>query len=83
LPVPGGLSTWELQQILRALVGAEIAGFDVVEIAPAYDTSGMTGMLGVTILQELLAALADTRRGARPAKSAPGEQSGRRGKLSP
>lgn len=68
-PVPGGLTTWELQQILRALVGAEIAGFDVVEIAPAYDPTGITGMVGVTILQELLAALADTRRSASPAKS--------------
>jgi agmatinase len=68
-PVPGGLSTWELQQVLRALVGAEIAGFDLVEIAPAYDPSGITGIVGVTLLQEVLAALADTRRSARPAKS--------------
>ena len=83
-PVPGGLSTWELQQILRALVGAELAGFDVVEIAPAYDPAGITGIVGVTILQELLAALADTRRSARPAKSSRGENSARRGKrLSP
>jgi agmatinase len=79
-PVPGGLSTWELQQILRALVGAEIAGFDVVEIAPAYDLSGITGIVGVTILQEILAALADTRRSARPAKSSRGQDSARRGK---
>jgi agmatinase len=78
-PVPGGLSTWELQQILRSLVGAELAGFDVVEIAPAYDPSGITGIVGVTILQELLAALADTRRSARPAKSSR-SQPGRRGK---
>jgi agmatinase len=81
-PVPGGLSTWELQQILRALVGAEIAGFDVVEIAPAYDPSGITGIVGVTILQELLAALADTRRSVRPAKSSRGPNSSRRGKRS-
>jgi len=79
-PVPGGLSTWELQQILRALVGAEVAGFDVVEIAPAYDPAGITGIVGVTILQELLAALADTRRSARPAKSSRGPDSVRRGK---
>jgi agmatinase len=69
-PVPGGLSTWELQQVLRALVGAEIVGFDLVEIAPAYDPSGITGIVGVTLLQEVLAALADTRRSARPAKGA-------------
>jgi agmatinase len=78
-PAPGGLSTWELQHILRALVGAEIAGFDVVEIAPAYDPSGITGIVGVTILHELLAALADTRRSARPAKSSRPKSTGRRG----
>jgi agmatinase len=83
-PVPGGISTWELQQILRALVGADIAGFDIVEIAPAYDPSGITGAVGVTILHELLAALADTRRSVRPAKSSRPERGSRRGKrLSP
>lgn len=79
-PVPGGISTWELQQILRALVGADIAGFDIVEIAPPYDPSGITGAVGVTILQELLAALADTRRSVRPAKSSRPERGSRRGK---
>lgn len=79
-PVPGGLSTWELQQVLRALVGADVAGFDIVEIAPAYDPSGITGIVGVTLLQEILAALADTRRSARPAKSSRTGNSSRRGK---
>jgi agmatinase len=79
-PVPGGLSTWELQQVLRALVGADIAGFDIVEIAPAYDPSGITGIVGVTLLQELLAAIADTRRSARPAKSSRSPGDSRRGK---
>jgi arginase family enzyme len=84
LPVPGGLSTWELQQVLRALVGAEIIGFDVVEIAPAYDPSGITAVVGLTLLQEVLAALADTRRSARPARSSGGPVPGRRGRrLSP
>jgi arginase family enzyme len=82
-PVPGGLSTWELQQILRALVGADIAGFDIVEVAPPYDPSGITGAVGVTILQELLAALADTRRSVRPAKSSRPQGSRRGGRVSP
>jgi agmatinase len=82
-PVPGGLSTWELQQILRALVGAEIAGFDVVEIAPACDPSGITGVVGVTILQEILAALADTRRSVRPAKSSRPDSARRGRRMSP
>ncbi|HET7541950.1 MAG TPA: arginase family protein [Polyangiaceae bacterium] len=81
-PLPGGLSTWELQQILRALVGAEIIGFDVVEIAPTYDPTGITALTGVAILHEILAALADTRRSGRPAPSS--LRTGRRGRrLSP
>lgn len=68
-PVPGGMNTWELQQVLRALVGAEIVGFDVVEIAPSYDPAGITALAGVSVLHEILAALADTRRSGRPAPS--------------
>jgi agmatinase len=82
VPSPGGMTSWELQQLLRALVGADIIGFDVVEIAPAYDQSGISAITGVTILQEILSALADTRRSARPAPSSVGKS--RRGRrLSP
>jgi agmatinase len=69
IPCPGGMNTWELQQILRALVGTEIVGFDVVEISPPYDVSELTALAGVTIVQEILSSLADTRRSARPAPS--------------
>jgi agmatinase len=68
-PVAGGMTTWELQQILRALVGAEIVGFDVVEVLPAHDHASLSALAAVTALQEILAALADTRRSARPAPS--------------
>src|SRR5262249_43773621 len=47
-PLPGGMSSWELQQLLRALVGAELVGFDVVEIAPSYDPSGITAISAVS-----------------------------------
>jgi arginase family enzyme len=79
-PVPGGMTTWDLQQILRALVGAEVVGFDVVEIAPDYDPTGITALAGVAVLQEILAAIADTRRSARPAPST--HKSGRAGRRS-
>lgn len=79
-PVPGGMTTWELQQILRALVGAEVVGFDVVEIAPGYDPAGITALAGVAVLQEILASIADTRRSARPAPST--HRSGRAGRRS-
>jgi len=82
-PLPGGMNTWELQQLLRALVGAEIVGFDAVEIAPTYDPAGITALAGVAIVHELLAALADTRRSGRPAPS-DHQVTGRRGRrLSP
>jgi agmatinase len=82
-PLPGGMNTWELQQLLRALVGAEIIGFDVVEIAPTYDPSGITAIAGVGILHEILAALADTRRSARPAPSSQHASSRRGRRMSP
>jgi agmatinase len=80
IPSPGGMTSWELQQILRALVGTEIVGFDVVEIAPPYDAHGITALLGVTVVQEILSSLADTRRSARPAPST--KSFGRRGRVS-
>jgi len=82
-PLPGGLSTWELQQLLRALVGAEIVGFDVVEIAPTYDPSGITAIAGVSVVHEILAAMADTRRSARPAPSSHHASARRGRRLSP
>jgi agmatinase len=80
VPSPGGMSTWELQQVLRALVGCDIVGFDVVEIAPSYDPAGITGLVGVTIIHEILAAIADTRRSGRPAMTS---RQGRGRRLSP
>lgn len=82
-PLPGGMNTWELQQILRALVGAEIIGFDVVEIAPTYDPAGITALAGVSALHEILAALADTRRSGRPAPSSHHVPSRRGRRMSP
>jgi agmatinase len=79
-PVPGGMTTWDLQQILRALVGADIVGFDVVELAPGYDPTGISALAGVAVLHEILAAMADTRRSAHPAPST--HRSGRAGRRS-
>lgn len=77
----GGMSSWELQQVLRALVGAQIVGFDVVEVTPPFDPAGITALAGATVLHEILAVLADTHRSARPASSSKGRKRGRR--LSP
>ena len=68
-PAPGGMSSWQLQQLLRALVGADIVGFDVVELCPVYDTGQLAAGVATISIQEVLSAIADTRRSARPAKS--------------
>lgn len=60
-PVPGGLTTWELLRLLRTLASVEIVGCDVVEISPDHDPSGNTARVAVTILGELLAAIAAGR----------------------
>lgn len=77
-PAPGGMTTWELQQILRSLVGADIVGFDVVGLVPGHDVSELTASVGVIALRELLAAIADTRRGGAPDSARPRARSGRR-----
>lgn len=64
-PSPGGLSSWETQQVLRALVGADIVGFDVVGLCPSWDSSELTSVMAVNVLHEILAAVADTRDGSR------------------
>lgn len=38
-PETGGWSTRELRTIVRGLEGLNLVGADVVEVAPAYDTS--------------------------------------------
>ena len=36
-PVCGGLSSHQALEIIRGLVGIDLVGMDVVEVAPAYD----------------------------------------------
>jgi guanidinopropionase len=64
-PSPGGLNSWEMQQVLRSLVGADIVGFDVVGLCPRWDASDLASVVAVNILHEILAAVADTRDGSR------------------
>lgn len=53
-PVPGGLTTYETQQILRALKINQLVGADIVELCPAYDSSQITGLAVVDALFELM-----------------------------
>jgi len=57
-PVVGGLTSYETQQILRALKISRLAGGDIVEISPAYDHSDITSLVGVDVMFELLHQMA-------------------------
>ena len=57
-PEIGGLTTREAQLMLRRLQGMDIIGADVVEISPSFDTSGMTALVGATLMFEILCLLA-------------------------
>ena len=57
-PEPGGLTTRELQSILRGLDGLDIVGGDVVEVAPPYDHAELTAIAAANIVYEYLGLLA-------------------------
>lgn len=61
-PVPGGLSTFQALEIIRALRGIRLVGMDVVEVSPAYDHAEITAMAAAQIGIELLCLYADSRQ---------------------
>ncbi len=67
-PEIGGLTTLEAQLLIRGCHGLNIVGADMVEVAPSFDMSGNTAMVGANILFELL-CVASEARAARSAKA--------------
>lgn len=53
-PECGGMSTFELQQVLRSLEDLNVVGADIVEVSPPYDPAGITALAGASIMFELL-----------------------------
>ena len=60
-PVVGGLSTYEIQRILRALQIKNLVGADVVEVSPPFDSSQITSLAAVDIIFEYLCLFASSR----------------------
>lgn len=56
LTVPQGL------EIIRGAWGLDIVGGDLVEVAPPYDTSGNTALVGANLLYEMLCILPGVQR---------------------
>ncbi|MES0884969.1 agmatinase [Roseibium sp. SCP14] len=61
-PVVDGLQPNEVIDTIRALSTTNIVGMDVVEVAPAYDHSERTALLGASVILEHLCAVASTRK---------------------
>ena len=65
-PEIGGFSTYDGQKMIRGLSGLNIVGGDIVEVAPPFDPSGITALVGATLMFEILCVLAQAvsvRRG--------------------
>jgi len=60
-PVAGGLTSFEALDLMRSFRGLKFIGGDVVEVAPAYDCSQITALLGATIAFEIAALIAIAR----------------------
>jgi guanidinopropionase len=64
-PEVGGFSSAEAQFMIRGLRGLNLVGGDVVEVAPPFDPTGNTALVGATLMFEILCVVADalaTRR---------------------
>jgi|TARA_B110000116_G_scaffold182088_1_gene157808 guanidinopropionase len=60
-PEVGGFTSREALSLVRGFNGLNIAGADVVEISPPWDPTGMTALVGASMMYELLCILATAR----------------------
>jgi agmatinase len=60
-PEVAGLTSREIVDLVRGLKGLPFAGFDVVEVAPAYDSAEITALLAANLVYEFLLGLADSK----------------------
>jgi guanidinopropionase len=59
-PEIGGITTVEALQLLRGLRGLDLVGGDVVEVAPPFDQTGNTALVGASLMFEILCLLAES-----------------------
>jgi len=62
-PEVGGFTTLEAQLMIRGLRGLNLIGGDVVEVAPPFDQTGNTALVGASMMFEILCVVADARFG--------------------
>jgi agmatinase len=57
-PEVGGLSSYQILQLVRGLQGLNIVGFDLVEVSPPYDHADITAVLAANLAFEFISLLA-------------------------
>ncbi len=63
-PEIGGFTSQQMMALFHRLRGLNIVGADIVEVAPAYDPTGITALFAARAGYEILCLLARARRGA-------------------
>jgi len=59
-PEVGGFTSIEAQLMIRGLRGLNLRGGDVVEVAPPFDPSGNTALVGATMMFEILCVVSES-----------------------
>jgi agmatinase len=57
-PEVGGFTSYEMLQLVRGLRGLNLVGFDLVEVSPPFDSSGITAILAANLAFEFLSLIA-------------------------
>lgn len=57
-PEPGGISSAEFLAAVGLLGGLNVVGMDLVEVAPVYDTAGITAILAAKAVREVILSFA-------------------------
>lgn len=61
-PEVGGFSSYEILQLVRGLRSLNLVGFDLVEVSPPYDPTGITSILAANLVFEFLSLIALARQ---------------------
>jgi len=62
-PEVGGVTSYQLLQLVRGLQGLNLVGFDIVEVSPPYDHGDITAMLASNIAFEYLSLISLDKSG--------------------
>ncbi|MBI3455614.1 MAG: agmatinase [Candidatus Rokubacteria bacterium] len=63
VPEIGGLTNWQVMQIIRGLVGTNLVGADLVEVSPPCDTNDLTSITAAHMLFEIASVFAANKTG--------------------